>query len=719
MLFCENAKENHGAFDHLAVFASQLKAAGIDAGIGAGSVPPEMARNTIFDAVGQVRLGQPGPGDSLLLLKGHEINDDRLTKLRRLGAPEDFKTLVLGRFPSFQSVIGAKMKISYGLGEDAKINVMDVPAGMGGGSHFLPVFGVKAKRGVRLDARPVILLVGPDLKTDAQQDALLALAASPILRVIALTDGKTKQEFHKKHGLAVTFFHYGEILPSALAPLADMALVFSAPTSSYRSQALLANLVVSGVPVADCSKEKGHVKYAGTLLQGPTDLLAAGTYLFGGMLQAREMIGREIAGSKFAASIEGGEVLQAIRGLNVAAEVEASVAVVATSGSRRAGRSKVLSSGFEEGAEKVEALPTRETHPLVIVPTNGVGLGHAQRTSLIAAEIDTKVLTPAFAAFPSCMKMLKSYGFNVMPLVSRSGWHAAEHENDLVNYMRLRGLTQGSKSLVFDGGYVFDSIYRTILENNLNGIWVRRGLWQKGQDNSIALDREKVFNRVIVPSEAFEELNEGYSQGSHIRTVGPIVQRLKMTAKKRDKLRAEIAARYGREFKNLAVTMLGGGVAADRSSQTAAICAMMAARPDTLHLLVVWPTATVEAGAYAWPNTRVVKTHHAPALVAAADLYVSAVGYNSFHEVVYNKVPTIFMAQMAAYMDDQHSRAMSAVNRGCADIVAPEEMLSLRTKISDFLDGGRSGEIRAALSELTLPEPGNAEAAALIMELTA
>jgi hypothetical protein len=46
-------------------------------------------------------------------------------------------------------------------------------------------------------------------------------------------------------------------------------------------------------------------------------------------------------------------------------------------------------------------------------------------------------------------------------------------------------------------------------------------------------------------------------------------------------------------------------------------------------------------------------------------------------------------------------------------------MLSLRAKIAAFLDGGQSAEIRAALAEITLPEPGNAEAARLIMDLTA
>jgi hypothetical protein len=712
MLFCESADDARGRLDDLVVFVSQLEAAGLSAVIGLSSVPTELSRNAVFDAAPRVRSEPPGPGDTLLLLRGHELNDKGLAQLRRLDASEGLRTVVLGKFPSFQSVIGLKMKLSYTLPGVAE--VIDVPSGLGGGGHFTPVFGVPAARGGRRDERPVVLLVGPDLKAEPQQQALLALAASPLLRVIALTDGATKQDFVRKYGPQVTFYHYGEILPAALALLADVVLLFSAPSSSYRSQALIANFVVAGVPVVDCSKERGHVKYATTLLQGPSDLLAVGAYLFGGILDAREMIGREIAASRFAATLHGGEALAALG--RIEAEAVEAPAMASLGGLARSARSKVLSEGFDEGARPVLRAP--EAHPLVIVPTNGVGLGHAQRTSLIAAEIDVSILTPAFAAFPSCMRMLKSYGFNVMPLVSRSGLHRAEHENDLVNYLRLKGLTKGSKTLVFDGGYVFDSIYRSILENRLNGIWVRRGMWQKEQDNSIALDREKVFTRVIVPSEAFEELNDNYSYGSHVHTVGPIVQRVKMTPKRRDKLRGQIAARYGREFRHLAVTMLGGGVAADRTSQIAAICAMMASRKDTLHLLVVWPTATVEASAFAWPNTRVVKTHHASSLVAVADLYVSAVGYNSFHEALYNRVPTIFMAQMSAFMDDQQSRAMAAVERGCADIVAPEEMLSLRSKIVDFLDGERAQEIRGRLAELTLPEPGNAAAARLIMELT-
>ena len=41
-------------------------------------------------------------------------------------------------------------------------------------------------------------------------------------------------------------------------------------------------------------------------------------------------------------------------------------------------------------------------------------------------------------------------------------------------------------------------------------------------------------------------------------------------------------------------------------------------------------------------------------------------------------------------------------------------MLLLEREVKAFLDGGKAAEIRQTLSNTTLPEPGNAAAAALI-----
>ena len=125
-----------------------------------------------------------------------------------------------------------------------------------------------------------------------------------------------------------------------------------------------------------------------------------------------------------------------------------------------------------------------------------------------------------------------------------------------------------------------------------------------GQDNSIALDREKAFDRVIVPEEAFEELNTAYSRGAaRASRSARSSRRCRLDAAARAALRADLAERYGRPFDRLAVSLLGSGVAAARGTQVQALCGLFERRSDTLHLVVVWPNATLEPGWFGWRNT--------------------------------------------------------------------------------------------------------------------
>ncbi|HVL19531.1 MAG TPA: glycosyltransferase, partial [Amaricoccus sp.] len=350
---------------------------------------------------------------------------------------------------------------------------------------------------------------------------------------------------------------------------------------------------------------------------------------------------------------------------------------------------------------------------LVFMPTNGVGLGHAQRCTLIAHALAPAHPRPAFAVFPSCAGLVKAHGFDVMPLVGRSALHAQSHEPDLANYLRLRALTAGARALIFDGGYIFDSVYRTALRRDIAGIWIRRGLWPTGQDNSIALDREKAFDRVIVPDEAFDELNTPYSRGAHLTAVGPIVQTLRPD---RATIRGDLAERYDRPFERLAVTLLGSGVAAGRGTQVQALCGLFERRSDTLHLVVAWPNAALEPGWFGWRNSRVVRTRHAAILAAAADVAVTAAGYNSFHEVLYNRVAAIFVPQTGGFMDDQRARARAACDRELASMAEANELMTLERLVCRYLDDGEAEALRARLAMAELPAPGTRRAAQIIEE---
>lgn len=169
--------------------------------------------------------------------------------------------------------------------------------------------------------------------------------------------------------------------------------------------------------------------------------------------------------------------------------------------------------------------------------------------------------------------------------------------------------------------------------------------------------------------------------------VGPIVQQRPETS--RDKLRQSLSERFGIEYSTLLVSALGGGVAVDRSAQLQTLSMMMENRKDCLRLILVWPNTRISSNLYGWSRTRVITTRASAALMTAADLAISAAGYNSFHEILYRRVPTILIPQSAEYMDDQERRSRAAVERGLADMVLAEELLRLEHTVNACLDEGK------------------------------
>jgi len=195
-----------------------------------------------------------------------------------------------------------------------------------------------------------------------------------------------------------------------------------------------------------------------------------------------------------------------------------------TSGSSEIGIEQILED-LPMQADKKSTSPAKASQ-VHFMPTNGIGLGHAQRCVLVAEELSKQSVDPSFFAFPSCLPMINRAGFAGTPLIQRSELHEDSAANDLANYARLRSRMNEGDVFVFDGGYIFDSVTRSILDRKLSSVWIRRGLWRAGQDNRIPLDREKFFARIIAPQEAMNDLNGNLSNGTHIHAVGPIVRKV-------------------------------------------------------------------------------------------------------------------------------------------------------------------------------------------------
>lgn len=676
MLYCDVGSRDGDALDTLAVAVCQLRRSGIMAAIPVASLPKDLSEAQRYLLSLYTTARAPEATDEFALFGAHQMTGEMLAQLHRSQFPAGMRAHAFGQFGSDQAEIQTRARLSYVFGCDPQIHHLAE-----GPLALAPAFAATAAglEAVPENAPLRLLLVAPDLADGMVQRAIFSLVAHSKLRVSLLVSGKAKQEWLARFGTEIAVYHFTETLPAHLAARIDICALCEPVTETYRLATLLAELGAKGAPLLDCTRGHSFARRSEMFVPAPAELSTLSAFVKDEVAPHWPEI----------SALTRKALTMPCDMTHIFAAQHAALPEPAASGPR----------------------------PVVFMPTNGVGLGHAQRCSLIAAEIEAAQIKPVFAAFPSCIRKIKDAGFDVMPLISRAEIKSTKYEFDLFNRARLRALCKTAGGFVFDGGYIFNSVYHTLLESGLPSVWIRRGLWQASQNNTAALDREKVFDRVIVPCEAFDELNTDYSRGAKVHKVGPIVDRVQVSPAEKQALRAHLAQTFAHPFRQLVVTMLGGGVAADRRAQIQAICAEMERRKDVLHLVIVWPTALVDPAWYGWKNTRIVKTHRASVVAAASDLFLSAVGYNSFHEVLYNVIPTIFIAQMSSFMDDQVLRAKAAVERGAAELVGEAEMQRLGQRIGWVLDHGGADALRQAIGALALPEPGNRAAALLIEEV--
>lgn len=682
MIIVEAGQRDTRSFDAKILFASQLAQQGYGVVIDETTLPEQIDRSQKYEAAPFLADISEISVTGLVLIGAEDICEEALLQLRSYELSPDVVVSATGRFADYQSLVGSTSKIAFALGREANvIDLNDLQKKQILTSSITPLVASFAQPPKSPDSNPAIFVYLPAEMLDDPMTLLVlgAMDHLPDFQLNLIVSGQGKEHIRKSKYSDLSVFGLSELSPATFAALSDIAVFYGNGVPGDRLANYALDLMGMGGVVVDCTSTAGFVTTGAPALRGPVDPAALSNYLDSAILPNRNEIGRQTKNDVW---LESNSVDRLVTALKLPAN-------------RRATSN------------------TNMRRKTLFIPTNGNGLGHAQRCTLIASEMD-RAANISFAAFPSCINMIRAKGFAGVPLVQKSDDHPEGFANDLVNYLRLKRMLQTGDNLIFDGGYVFDSIYRTILEKSLSATWIRRGLWRPGQIRSSAFIREKAFGQVVVPSEAFEDLNVAYTYGKSIHQVGPIVQQLAGDSDRQTALKKQLVAQFDHPFDELVITMLGGGVAADRSAQLQTLSALFERRPNCLHLIVVWPGSKVSTGLTGWKNTRVVKTRNTLALCQLCDLVISAAGYNSFHEIMYHAIPAIFIPQTAPYMDDQERRARAASERDLAATVLGSEFLLLEREVTAFLDHGKAAQIRQALGSITLPAMGNTSAARII-----
>ena len=683
MILIEAGTSDDRAFDGKTLFAQQLAARGHRVVLDAATLPVNATRTQRYDVASL--LADPGVHSisQVILLGAEKVEETTLGRLRQHLAGSGASVSAVGRFRSPQDVIGIRTRLAYLVGYEPEIvDLNSFQSGSTPVTSTSPLAVSNSPAHLSAPDAPHLFVFLPEEWVEDRNTlaVLAAMDGTARFRVSFIASGKARDAIRDTRFARLSVYGYSELPPGILAGLADLAAFLGDSVPGERMAAFAAELMGAGKPVIDGTANAGFQASGAPVLRGPCDVAALAAFVEGTVLPNYDAIGQNAQESPWITSRRI-EALEAKLGLTAPPRPAA--------------------------PQNTEPAEPR----IVFFPTNGHGLGHARRCSLVAAELQHPDRT-IFAAFPSCVPMLHSKGFATLPLVPKSDAHEDSFANDLITLRRLRRLVRPQDHLVFDGGYVFDSVFRTIKETRCSATWIRRGLFRPGQISSIQLEREQEFSAIIVPGECFEELNADYSYDPRVRRVGPVVEI--RSAVDRNDTREELARRFGVEFDTLVVTMLGSGVSSDRTAQLQSLCTQLESRPRLLHLIVLWPGATVDPSLYHRKATRIVRTMSSLRFSQAADFVVSAAGYNSFHEIIYNRLPAIFLHQAASFLDDQERRARAAAERGLAQAVSPDEFLSLQRVVSEWLDTDRPDVIRTALAAESLPEPGTQAAARLV-----
>ncbi|WP_170763553.1 glycosyltransferase [Ruegeria lacuscaerulensis] len=682
MIFVEAGTRSIRSFDAQLIFAQKLTARGFDACIDADYLPEDAGRGRLYEAANFLTDPEEHVAEAVFVLGAEEVEDLLLASLRQKQLGADVPVVATGRFKTQQSYVGAKARLAFALGREASvIDLTDTQP-----RSMLPSAVSPLVAETRPIVRPIgevtdvtVVLGSMELDNPETLSCLSRMSSQGDYGLKLVVSGAQNEFITASHFNDLPRILYTDLSPLTLAKSTDILVMFGHGVAGDRMAELAVELIAAGGVVIDCTEDEVLMSSGAPALLGPKTLFALDGYLTGKILGNTSQIAEQALKSQWLRTIE-------ISRLETAAELVAKP--------RR---------------------PERTTQRTLFLPTNGVGLGHAQRCAVIANALPDNI-SPIFAAFPSCVPIARREGMDCIPLVARTDTKDNSNANDILTYRRLSAALQEGDRLVFDGGYVFDSVNRVILEHGLSAVWIRRGLWPKGRSRHTMLHREGIFDRVIVPSEAFEELNDAYSYGDHIHYVGPVFRRVIQSAEDINHLRARLAERFGRDFKQLVVSMLGGGVASDRSAQLQAISGMLEARTDCLHLVVTWPGSKVQPAVFGWKNTRVVHTLEATKLCLAADLVISAAGYNSVHEILYHNIPSILIPQSAPYLDDQERRARALSDRELCATITETEFMKLERTVLDCLDDGGVEVFRSALKKIKLPEAGAAAAADLLIK---
>lgn len=314
---------------------------------------------------------------------------------------------------------------------------------------------------------------------------------------------------------------------------------------------------------------------------------------------------------------------------------------------------------------------------VLLVTSNGFGMGHLVRQLAIANELGDRVhimtlsqAAPVAVAAGAVLEYCPSY---TSPWISKRAWHRG--------YLRDRIIALaeevGADVIAFDGVVPYVGLLQALQRLSVARVWIRRGLW-RADANPAPLAYSDLFDLIIEPGDLGAPRDVGPTHARRdARRIGVVTQAGPQALLPR----AQAAERLGIDPGKLTVLFNVGSNAIPNLER---VMDTVAARADVTVLTTKDALGRNRSDAFSKVQT-VSGVFPLYPYLAAVDLAVTSVGYNAAHEFVASGVPTVVVPANNV-TDDQRGRALAMQDAGVSVEVEADHVQQLLETVERLLD---------------------------------
>lgn len=355
-----------------------------------------------------------------------------------------------------------------------------------------------------------------------------------------------------------------------------------------------------------------------------------------------------------------------------------------------------------------------EKPTIILATSNGIGMGHLTRASAIAAELKSYANPVIISMASGVVEVPKIAGVKFEYVPGRDRKWMGRFEWD--RYLRDRIVSlideTNAKIVSFDGVVPYPGIIGIkSVRPDVKLVWVRRGFWQKTPQRYLLNLQSKMMDLIITPG----DFGQSYDKGpTSTRNDSVLVNPISIYQKKTTFDRSSARELLGLDKDRPAVLVQLGIGEADLNAKMTAALSGLTAWPNLQVVLTKEPvTATGENLAPAGLDIKIIRHFPLANVLHAFDAAICAAGYNSVHEELAAKIPTLFIPNIRG-TDNQAARADWAADNQMALTVDQANLLDIKNGVLKLTQAS----IRENLSSncAKLPEVTGAEDVANIFK---